>query len=413
MDQFLTNYYRLMSALSLAMDFSSHGLMKHHMRVTLISLQLGRLFGLSQGQMDKLFSAAMLHDAGSSTWVEKDQIMPFQSKQTFEHCHRGYLLFKEHPLFHSIAEVILFHHDRWDAVGNASGLKERSIPIESRIIHLADRVEVMLKEDVYILQQSKFICQIINQQSGRMFDPRLVEAFNDLSHRECFWLDLKSEFITEILAHHCPVAHKELGLPEVTAIAETMASVIDFKSPFTHRHSRGVANVSFLLAQLVKLPDNECSAIKIAGLLHDLGKLSIPDTILNKNGPLTPIEFDIIKRHTYYTFHILKMVNGFEKINHYASCHHESLNGTGYPFKLDSSDLKLGAKIIAVADIFTALTEDRPYRPALEKEAVEQILRKRVKTGAIDPELTHLLLAHYSEAEQAGKDLSDKLFKNH
>lgn len=398
MDRFTTNYYRLISSLSLAMDFSSQGLMRHHQRVALIALQIGKLYGLTKERLENLFTAAILHDAGSSTWGEKDLITPFLTSETFSHCQKGYALFKDHLLFHSIAEIILCHHDRWDGIGNTSRLKESRIPVESRIIHLADRIDVLLMEDKYILQQKKTICQTISQQSRKMFDPCLVEAFNDLSQRECFWLDLQSEFIPDILAHHCPVAEKTLGLPEVTAISETMAMVIDLKSPFTHRHSRKVANVSYLLAKAAQLCPEECNIINIAGLLHDLGKLSIPDDMLNKEGALSRAEFDIIKRHTYYTFHILKMINGFEKITHYASCHHETLNGTGYPFKLDSSDLKLGARIIAVADIFTALTEDRPYRPALEKKTVEDILAKRVQSGAIDPQLTSLLLGRYEEA---------------
>lgn len=398
MDQFLTNYYKLLSSLSLAMDFSFHGLLRHHQRVALMALQIGKLYGLSQQQMETLFTAAILHDAGSSTWEEKGQIFKFDVISSANHCIKGYELFNGHLLFNSIAEVILSHHDRWDGKNNISGLQRQEIPIESRIIHLADRVDVLIRDNLYILQQANPICQIINQQSGKLFDPLLVEAFTDLSKRECFWLDLHSEFISDILQHHCPLASKKLGLSEVIAIAETMAKVIDFKSPFTMKHSRGVAKTSNLLGKLAGLDEDECSILTVAGLLHDLGKLGIPDAILNKPGKLTDYEFRIIKRHTYYTYHILHMVNGFEQINHYASCHHETLNGTGYPFKLDRSDLKLGARIVAVADIFTALTEDRPYRPAMDKKLVINILRKQARIGAIDPDLTSLLLDHYEEA---------------
>lgn len=396
MGHYSTNYYKLLSSLSKAIDFNAMGVMTHHQRVSLIALQIGQLFGLSQVQLEKLFTAAIIHDAGSSTWEEKNMLCQFNLIDSYFHCRKGYELFKGHPLFGEIAEIILFHHDRWDGVNNSSGLSHREIPIESRIIHLADRVDVMIRDEVYILQQSKDICRAIHREKGKLFDPQLVEAFHDLTERECFWLDLQSEFLSDILAHHCPlITHKTMLFSEITSVAEIMARVIDNKSPFTHRHSRGVAQVAYELASLAQLPEEECDNIHVAGLLHDLGKMGVPEAILNKPGKLTYQEYDLIKRHSYYTYHILKMVDGFSKINHYASCHHETPAGTGYPFKLDSSDLQTGARIVAVADIFAALTEERPYRGAMEKEAVLRILREQVKTGGLDPEICLLLMSNY------------------
>ena len=406
MKSFETNYYRLLSSLSLAMDFSSHGLMRHHQRVALIALQIGKLYGLNQDQLERLFTAAILHDAGSSTWEEKQQLIEFYTAKTLNHCKKGYQLFYQHPLFHNISDIILYHHERWDGLHNSSGRVKIEIPIESRIIHLADRIDVLVRDNAYILEQKKQICRIINNESKRIFDPQLVEAFNDLSERECFWLDLHSEFINDVLAHHCPVSTKRLDMLEVMSIAQTMSKVIDFKSPFTRKHSAGVAEVCYFLAQKAGFTSDHCDTLKVAGLLHDLGKLGIPDTILDKPGKLTASEFDIMRKHTYYTYHILKRVDGFETINHYASCHHEKLNGRGYPFKLDEKDIKTGARIVAVADIFTALTEDRPYRKAMEKKKVVGIIQDQVKSGVIDGELTVLLLANYEEAQWSRQNYS-------
>ncbi|AQS57768.1 HD-GYP domain-containing protein [Desulforamulus ferrireducens] len=397
MDSYITNYYKLLSSLSLAMDFSSRGLLRHHQRVALIALQIGRLYGLNQDQMEKLFTAAILHDAGSSTWQEKQQLLEYSAIETLSHCQKGFQLFHRHPIFHNIAEIILYHHERWD--GYNSTLTKTDIPIESRIIHLADRIDVLIKEDAYILGQKKHICQTITAGSGKLFDPLLVEAFSDLSERECFWLDLHSEFVNEVLSHHCPVSTKRLGILEIASVAQTMSKVIDFKSPYTRKHSAGVAQMSYFLGQKAGFTPEHCDILKVAGLLHDLGKLGIPDAILDKPGKLTADEFDIMRKHTYYTYHILNMVDGFETINHYASCHHEKLNGRGYPFKLDGQELKTGARIVAVADIFTALTEDRPYRPALDKKLVMGIISDQVKLGHLDGELAALLLTNYEEAQ--------------
>lgn len=396
--KFNVDYYQLLSSLSMAMDFSAHGIMRHHQRVALIALQIGKLYGLDAIQLNKVFIAAILHDAGSSTWEEKDQLAKFSFAGTINHCKKGYLLFKDHPLFDCIADIILHHHDRWHGIENDSSLIREQIPIESRIIHLADRIDVLIRDDIYILEQRKGICEAINKNSGVLFDPRLVEAFNDISLRECFWLDLHSEFITDILAHHCPIEGKQMEISDVTALAQTMSKVIDFKSPFTRRHSAGVANVANFLGIKAGFPEEECELLRVSGLLHDLGKLGVPDYILNKPGKLTREEYNIMKRHTYYTYHILKMVEGFDTINSYASYHHETLNGQGYPFKIDSSELSIGSRIVAVADIFTALTEERPYRKPMDNKKVVSILHENVKKGAIDTEITALLLEHYDEA---------------
>ncbi len=395
---FETNYYKLLSSLSLAMDFGSQGLMRHHQKVALIALQIGKLYGLDQEQLERLFTAAILHDAGSNTWMEKQQLMDFNTTKTLDHCKKGYQLFYQHPLFHNISDIILYHHDRWDGLCNSSGRSKSEIPIESRIIHLADRIDVLVRDNVYILDQRKQICHTINAESKKLLDPYLIEAFNDLSERECFWLDLHSEFIDDVLAHHCPVITKQLEVLGVMPIAQTMAKIIDFKSPFTRKHSVGVAEVCHFLAQKAGFTSDHCDILKVSGLLHDLGKLGIPDTILDKPGKLTSSEFDIMKRHTYYTYHILKMIDGFETINHYASCHHEKLNGRGYPFKLDGREIKTGARIVAVADIFIALTENRPYRKAMEKKQVVEIIENQAKSGVIDKELSILLLTNYEEA---------------
>lgn len=178
MEQYSTNYFKLLSSLSRAMDFNTKGVMRHHQRVTLISLQIGKLYGLNQEELENLFTAAITHDAGCSTWQEKNMLSEFSLNNSHIHCKKGYQLFKGHPLFGSIAEIILFHHDRWDGNNNNSGLRKSEIPIESRIIHLADRVDVMIRDEPYILQQAKDICRTIYIEKGRLFDPHLVDAFH-------------------------------------------------------------------------------------------------------------------------------------------------------------------------------------------------------------------------------------------
>ncbi|WP_207722332.1 HD-GYP domain-containing protein [Acetobacterium fimetarium] len=180
-------------------------------------------------------------------------------------------------------------------------------------------------------------------------------------------------------------------------MAKLFARVIDFRSNFTAVHSEGVAAVARRLAQLSKCDEMTCKKILAAGYVHDIGKLMVPAEILEKPGKLSEEEFAVIKGHTYYTYVLLDQVKGLEEINAYASMHHERLDGTGYPFKLKGEELSLGSRIMAVADVFTALTENRPYRKGMQKDAVIEILRNMADDNKIDKEIVETLITHYQE----------------
>ncbi len=137
--------------------------------------------------------------------------------------------------------------------------------------------------------------------------------------------------------------------------------------------------------------------MKIAGYLHDVGKLAVPNYILEKDGYLTKDELNVIKSHTYYTKVILEKIRGFEEVALWAALHHEKLDGSGYPFHLKGEEIPLGARIITVADIFTALNEDRPYRKGVSENETAMILTEMAQKGWIDAAIVNLAISHYSE----------------
>ena len=153
------------------------------------------------------------------------------------------------------------------------------------------------------------------------------------------------------------------------------------------------------MTKLFGLTELEISMMKIAGNFHDLGKLMIPNSILEKPGKLSKDEFNIIKSHTYYTYQVLSSIGGLGRITAWASYHHEKLNGKGYPFHLDCSDLDIGSRIMAVSDIFVALREDRPYRKSMGKEGVYKILKKHGEDYFIDIKIVDLLFDNYDTVD--------------
>lgn len=171
-------------------------------------------------------------------------------------------------------------------------------------------------------------------------------------------------------------------------------------------HSAGVAASARKLAEIIGMSKKECRMIEIAGNLHDIGKLVVPNSILEKPGRLTDAEFNIIKEHPYYTRMILSDIDGFERITEWAGNHHEKLNGRGYPRHLSADDLDIGARIMAVADIFSAITEDRPYRKGMDRKQAMDIMDENVKFGAISGEIVQLLRDHYDEIDAARMEMS-------
>ncbi|MBF7081833.1 HD domain-containing protein [Desulfallas sp. Bu1-1] len=390
--------YKLLSALSLAMDYNRTGLMRHHQRVALLSLYLAGEMQMTGEDRMRLFCSAVIHDAGTSTFREKAKLEHFEVTDPWHHCEKGFALLHNTGILAPLAEVILHHHDRWDG-NNRSGLAGDSIPLASRIIFLADRVDVLAQRPGNILDYREEIVRTITAHSGTMFDPDLVEIFIQVARKECLWLDLTSQYIDYHLQRRlgaCPVI---IGPEEITGISRIFAEIIDGKSPYTYRHSRLVAEVAAYLARRAGFDEARQKNMYVAGLLHDLGKLSIPEEILEKPGALSAREFNLIKQHTYITHLILGGIDGMEEINLWASYHHEKLNGEGYPFRIKGENLSPGSRIMAVADIFSALVENRPYRAGLPRSKVENILAGQVSAGAIDGDIVHLLVERYREAE--------------
>jgi putative nucleotidyltransferase with HDIG domain len=181
-----------------------------------------------------------------------------------------------------------------------------------------------------------------------------------------------------------PVNSQGVAAAEVDRICEAFAEVVDAKSPFTYRHSLGVAEVATSLATVLKLPPERVHLVRRAALLHDLGKLAIPNTILDKSGELSGDEWQVVLQHPRLTREILARIEPFAELAIIAGAHHEKLDGTGYPDHLTGPQLSLEARIVAVADVYQALTELRSYRKGLSHHEAMKILY-RLAANKLDP----------------------------
>ena len=390
------NLGNLLLSLSEMIDNANPNISQHQLKTAFIALKIAQEASLEANLVEDIFAASLLHDIGAISIEEKVALHEFEIYNVELHCIRGEILLKEIPSLEGIAGMVRNHHRNWqDWEENINN----PIVISSQIICLADYVERLIDKDKYILNQNENILEKAKLLKGTSFNEKVLGYFMEVAKRESFWLDLMSSRLYSLLLHNGPYKNKEIGLEELFSIGELFRHMIDFKSNFTATHTAGVSACSEIMAKLFGLTELEVNMMKIAGNFHDLGKLLIPNSILEKPGKLSKEEFNIIKSHTYYTYQVLSSIGGLERITDWAAYHHEKLNGKGYPFHCDSSELDIGARIMAVSDIFVALRENRPYRKTMEKEEVYGILKKQGENNFIDIKIVNLLFDNYDAVD--------------
>jgi HD-GYP domain-containing protein (c-di-GMP phosphodiesterase class II) len=368
----------------------------HHKHVAYIASALSTELGLTEKEETLLMMAGALHDTGALSLKERIDTLSFEMKSPHEHAEAGYLLLKTFEPFSRIATMIRYHHVPWNG-GKGSEFMGKPVPVESHILHLADRVDILIDRQKEVLGQIEGICKVIENKSGIIFMPELVKAFMRLARKESFWLDTVFPSMNQILATRISNATMVLDLEGLLDLAKLFSRIIDFRSPFTAVHSSGVAASAETLAGYCGFSEQQCQMMRIAGYLHDLGKLAVPTEILESPSKLGEDDFRMIKHHSFYTCRILETISELDVINKWASFHHERLEGEGYPFHYGDKELSLGSRIMSVADVFTAITEDRPYRKGMRKEETLQVLQQMVETSKLDSDIVSTLKLHYNE----------------
>lgn len=397
---------RVIYALSDALDLVGVDDVAHGKRVGIMAAECGKTLGLPVAETTFLFDLGLLHDIGvSSTTTHRNLIGEFDWGGAQTHAETGYRTVLDFPPLARMALPIRYHHTRWEKLA-ALGL-DPSVARNANLIFMVDRVDALAAPyfpNNTLLMQTAEIRERIQQHSGSCFAPELVQAFLDASMATAFWLQLEPRSIQGYLRD--ALTHGEIypaSLEELRQLAEIFSRIVDAKSPFTADHSLGVARLARFIAEHMGVSAINCEKLEIAGLLHDLGKLRVPDEILDKPGKLDPRERLIINTHSYETFQILHSIEGFEEITPWAAYHHEEPGGRGYPFRLNGEDLPLEARILRVADIFQALAQDRPYRSGLPGTEVLALLDEFVAEGRVDAAIVAVVRTHLDEAMQAAR----------
>lgn len=410
MDKIKVNLYDLLLCLSHAEDLVSPDFPNHHQRVASLAFRLAQHMGLPEVEQKLIFLAALVHDIGALSMSERLEIIDTEPDNINVHAFRGAELLGEFSPLRDAAYIIKFHHIPWN---NGKGLEYRGeqVPLASHIIHLADRVCVRISSSQNVLSQIPQIMESIKKYKGAKFAPELVDALVEISNREFIWLDLIHQSPQEMISNLGALDTITLDIDDVIDFAHLFSHLIDFRSKFTARHSAGVAKTAERLAELFCFSPYECKLMVISGYLHDLGKLAIGNEVLEKPGRLDAEEFNAMRMHTYYTYHLLDIIPQFSTIKRWASYHHERMDGTGYPFHIYGDNLTLGSRIMAVADVFSAITEDRPYRTGMSDDQASRVLSGMAANGALDGRVVEKLLENFDSINLLRKAAQERASK--
>jgi len=325
--------------------------------------------GRSDGPMRRVGRVIALAAAGPRAETELFQIR----------CDRGAAIALDLGLSAATAEAIRAMDEHWDGGGQPHGLRGDEIPLLAQIIGIAQVLEIFWQE-----HGRQAALDVVRERSGRWFNPALVEVAHAVAHDAIFWRDLATVDPVELLHRDAPApALVEADDARLDRIVDAFAGVIDAKSPYTHDHSRRVAGYAVAAASRLGAAERSLTKLRRAALLHDIGKLGVPNSVLDKPGTLSEEEWPLMRSHTQHTHQILEAVPVFRDLAFDAACHHERLDGSGYHLGLGGAALGPAARVLAVADVTDALRSDRPYRRGLATDAVVAELGRDVERNKL------------------------------
>jgi putative nucleotidyltransferase with HDIG domain len=408
----------IIAALSHALDVTGGQPMGHAERSCVIGLRLADAAGFDAPQRASLFYALLLKDAGCSTnsastaatygtsdfdvkrayrgidLARPGQALRFLGRTVAPdgslaararhlravvasgndglreleqmRCERGAEIARCIDLDEDTAGAIRQLDEHWDGSGYPAGLAGEAISPLARVMCLAQTMEVFWQHGG---QQAA--CAVARERRATWFDPALVDAIAAFEHDAAFWVSLTNADVNALE----PVDRvQRADDARLDRVAEAFAGIVDAKSPFTARHSAGVAAIAEGIADTMGLDAGTRRLLRRAGLLHDVGKLGVSNRILDKPGKLTEDEWAAVRRHPQLSLAILSPVPAFADVARLAVEHHERLDGSGYPYGLVAHEIDVPSRVLQVADVAEALAARRPYREAMDVDAVLRVM---------------------------------------
>ena len=425
----------VVAAMTYALDITEGQPEGHALRSCIIGMQVGEALGLDAQALSDLYYALLLKDLGCSSNSAKIRYLfganDFRVKRAFKmvdldhlsqgtrfvlgnagtaapltrrlkhvidvslgrggghagltqvRCERGADIAKQMGFSDVTADAIRTLDEHWDGNGHPYGISSEEIPLLGRVLCLAQTVEVFFRENGV-----DAVYKAVAARNGTWFDPEVVAAFKKVSKNEGFWESLEGDLEQQVTGLEPADKRLQTNDAQLDRVAEAFGRVIDAKSPWTYRHSERVRQFALgaasQLAGEKALSPSNIRRLSRAALLHDIGKLGVSNTVLDKPGKLTDEEFASIRAHPAYSEQILTRVSAFKDLADIAGGHHERMDGRGYHRATPATTLAFEVRLLAVADQFEALTAKRPYRDGMTPEAAIELIG-RDKGDGVDP----------------------------
>lgn len=416
-----TSLADILGAFSYALDLTEGQPAGHSVRSCWIAMQVAQAIGIPQQERQDLYYAVLLKDLGCSSNAARvaeiflasdhhmklnfkrigqtqEEFIQFIAAETGKHapeddraramqaivesgaemlggliktrCHRGADIARQLRFPAATADSIYSLDEHWDGGGLPLGLKGAEIPLGARLALLAQVADVF-----YVMAGPQAARDEVAARSGTWLDPDLCNAFLSIAQGDAFWAGLADGQVESALRRLEPETHTvPVDEDYLDDIASAFGQVIDAKSPFTGGHSARVGHFTDRIASSLDLDQTRRRSLRRAAILHDVGKLGVSSRVLEKPGKLDAIEWDEMRAHAGLTADILGRIGVMSDMALIAGSHHERLDGQGYPLQLDDRTIALESRIITVADIFDALTADRPYRAAMPLDRAYAIM---------------------------------------
>lgn len=301
-------------------------------------------------------------------------------------CEVGAKLAGEIGLGGSVQRALGAVFERWDGKGWPNGLAADAIPLTARIVNVAhDAVNFSS-----VRGQAEALA-VIRKRSGNAHDPELVAGFS--SDAATLLKELEAEAPWERLLATEPAPVAVVPPERIDDALRAIADFADLKDPHTVGHSRGVATLAGDAATLLGLPDSDAQLASRAALLHDLGRVGVPNGIWEKPGKLTETEWERVRLHPYLTERATVRSSVLAPYGEVGAMHHERLDGSGYHRGSKGRQLGMPARVLAGADVYHAMIEERAHRAALDAAAAKARLRDEVAAGRLDGQAADAVLS--------------------
>jgi HD-GYP domain-containing protein (c-di-GMP phosphodiesterase class II) len=354
----------------------------HGIRIAVLCSKMANTLGKSPDEITSLAICAMLHDNALTEYILAQRTGGHNDPVMKKHCEYGQRNVNDLCFKTDVKDFILYHHERADGKG-PFGIRAGEGPLEAELIAIADSIDVAHHLQTLEPDDLSAVREIIAADTGKRFSKTAAQAMLEVLDWPMI-LSLRDDVIRETADAAFIPWIVDMEAASIFGLAGFMARIIDYKSVFTQRHSTQIANKAWLMGKYYRYEPAIRSELYLAAALHDVGKLEIPVSILEKPDKLTDNEFLIIKDHVRQTWELLKDIDGFQTISQWASNHHEKLNGAGYPFGKKADELDLNSRLITCLDIYQAVSEERPYHPRRNHAETMQILRTFADKGEID-----------------------------